>query len=43
MLAFTAARLLTPVDAIDRPLVLVDEGRVLEIVAAGSHHAPAGV
>jgi N-acetylglucosamine-6-phosphate deacetylase len=43
MLAFTAARLLTPSDAIDRPLVLVDEGRVLDIVAAGSRHVPGGV
>jgi N-acetylglucosamine-6-phosphate deacetylase len=43
MLAFTAGRLLTPTEAVERPLVLVDEGRVLEISARGSRHLPAGV
>ena len=43
MLAFTAGRLLTPTDAVEHPLVLVDEGRVLEISARSSRQLPAGV
>lgn len=43
MLAFTAGRLLTPRDAVAHPLVLVDEGRVLEISARSSRQVPAGV
>jgi N-acetylglucosamine-6-phosphate deacetylase len=43
MLAFTAARLLTPTDAVEHPLVLVDGGRVLEISARNSQQLPAGV
>jgi len=42
MLAFTAGRLLTPTDAVEHPLVLVDEGRVLEISAQSSRQLPAG-
>src|SRR5208282_376805 len=43
MLAFTAGRLLTPTDAVERPLVLVEQGRVLEISARVSRQIPAGV
>jgi N-acetylglucosamine-6-phosphate deacetylase len=43
MLAFTAGRLLTPTDAVEHPLVLVDEGRVLEMSARSSRQLPAGV
>ena len=43
MLAFTAGRLLTPTDAVDHPLVLIDEGRVLEISARSGRQLPAGV
>jgi N-acetylglucosamine-6-phosphate deacetylase len=42
MLAFTAGRLLTPTDAVEHPLVLVDEGRVLEISARSSRQLSAG-
>jgi N-acetylglucosamine-6-phosphate deacetylase len=42
MLAFAAGRLLTPTDAVEHPLVLVDEGRVLEISARSSRRVPAG-
>src|ERR1017187_10884882 len=41
MLAFAAGRLLTPTDSIEHPLVLVEQGRVLEISARGP--VPAGV
>jgi N-acetylglucosamine-6-phosphate deacetylase len=43
MLAFTAGRLLTPTDAVEHPLVLVEQGRVLEISARSSRQVPAGV
>jgi N-acetylglucosamine-6-phosphate deacetylase len=43
MLAFTAGRLLTPTDAVEHPLVLVEQGRVLEISARTSRQVPAGV
>jgi N-acetylglucosamine-6-phosphate deacetylase len=43
MLAFTAGRLLTPTDAVEHPLVLVEQGRVLEISARGWRQAPAGI
>ena len=43
MLAFTAGRLLTPTDAVEHPLVLVEQGRVLKISARGSRQVPAGV
>ncbi len=42
MLAFTAERLLTPTDAVEHPLVLVEQGRVLEISARSSRQFPAG-
>lgn len=40
MLAFTAARLLTPSATVARPLLLVDEGRVIEIAAQVSRSLP---
>src|SRR5208337_3894249 len=43
MLAFTAGRLLTPTDAVANPLVLVEQGRILEISARSSRQVPAGV
>jgi N-acetylglucosamine-6-phosphate deacetylase len=43
MLAFTAGRLLTPTEAVEHPLMLVEEGRVLEISARRSRPFPAGV
>jgi N-acetylglucosamine-6-phosphate deacetylase len=43
MLAFTAARLLTPIDAIEHSAVLVEQGRILEICAQSSRSVPAGV
>jgi N-acetylglucosamine-6-phosphate deacetylase len=43
MLALAAGRLLTPTDAVEHPLVLVEQGRVLEISARTSRQVPAGV
>jgi N-acetylglucosamine-6-phosphate deacetylase len=43
MLAFTAERLLTPTGVLERPLALVEQGRVLEISARCNRPAPAGV
>src|SRR5229473_255436 len=43
MLAFTAGKLLTPTDAVEHPLVLVEQGRVLEISDRSSRQVPAGV
>ncbi len=43
MLAFIAGRLLTPTNAVEHPLVLVEQGRVLEISALSSRQVPAGV
>jgi N-acetylglucosamine-6-phosphate deacetylase len=43
MLAFTAGMLLTPTDAVEHPLVLVEQGRVLEISPRTSQQVPAGV
>jgi N-acetylglucosamine-6-phosphate deacetylase len=43
MLAFTAGRLWTPTNAIEHPLVLVEQGRVLEISPRNSRQVPAGV
>jgi N-acetylglucosamine-6-phosphate deacetylase len=43
MQAFTAGRLLTPTDAVEHPLVLVERGRIFEISALHSRQAPAGV
>ena len=43
MLAFAAGRLWTPTDVVEHPLVLVDEGRVVEISARSSRQVPIGV
>jgi N-acetylglucosamine-6-phosphate deacetylase len=43
MLAFTAERLLTPTDIVERPLMLVEDGRVLEISPRSSRELPSGV
>jgi N-acetylglucosamine-6-phosphate deacetylase len=43
MLAFTAGMLLTPTDAVEHPLVLVEQGRVLEISPRSRRQVPAGV
>ena len=43
MLAFTAGRLLTPTNAVEHPLVLVEQGRVVDISARSSRQVPAGV
>ncbi len=43
MLALAAGRLLTPTNAVAHPLVLVDEGRILEISPRSSRPVPAGV
>src|ERR1700688_3052068 len=43
MLAFTAGRLLTPTDAVEHPLVLVAQGRVVDISTRTSRQVPAGV
>src|SRR5271157_1758709 len=43
MLAFTAGRLLTPTDAVEHPLVLVELGRFLEISARNSQQISADV
>lgn len=42
MLAFTAARLLTPSEVVERPLVLVEEGRVVEISPRSGRPVPSG-
>jgi N-acetylglucosamine-6-phosphate deacetylase len=43
MLAFTAGRLLTPTDTVEHPLVLVEQGRVVEMSARSGRQVPAGV
>jgi N-acetylglucosamine-6-phosphate deacetylase len=43
MLAFTAARLLTPTDAIEHPLMLVERGRLREVSSLRGRQVPAGV
>jgi len=43
MLLFTAGRLLTPTDALEHPLVLVEQGRILEISDRRSRQVPGGV
>ncbi|MGA6985398.1 MAG: N-acetylglucosamine-6-phosphate deacetylase [Terriglobales bacterium] len=43
MLAFTSGRLLTPTGAVERPLVLVEQGRILEISSRSSRQIPAQV
>jgi N-acetylglucosamine-6-phosphate deacetylase len=43
MLAFAARRLLTPTDNIDQPLMLVEQGHVLELSTRSSREIPPGV
>ena len=43
MLAFAAARLLTPNQAIEHPLLLVEQGRVIDILSCSTRQLPAGV
>ena len=43
MLAFTAGRLLTPTHVVEHPLLLVEEGRILEISAQSSRQVPTGI
>lgn len=43
MLAFTAKRLLTPEGVIEHPLMLVDDGRVVEVSPRSGHDVPNGV
>jgi N-acetylglucosamine-6-phosphate deacetylase len=43
MLAFTAGRLLTPTDSVEHPLVLVEQGRLVDISARSGRQVPAGV
>jgi N-acetylglucosamine-6-phosphate deacetylase len=42
MLAFTAERLSTPAAAIEHPLLLVDDGRIVEMAAQNSRAVPSG-
>jgi N-acetylglucosamine-6-phosphate deacetylase len=43
MLAFTAGSLLSPTDAVEHPLMLVEQGRILEISARNIRQLPAAV
>jgi len=43
MLAFTAGRLLTPTCAVEHPLMLVEQGRILEISSLNMRQLPAAV
>src|SRR5882757_91790 len=43
MLAFTAKTLMTPTDTVQHPLVLVADGKILEIAARAARPVPAGV
>jgi N-acetylglucosamine-6-phosphate deacetylase len=43
MLAFTAGKLFTPTDTIEHPVVLVEQGRVLEISDRNHRQVPPGV
>jgi len=42
MLALTAATLFTPSEQIDRPLLLMEDGRVVEVTSCVSREVPAG-
>jgi N-acetylglucosamine-6-phosphate deacetylase len=42
MLALTAATLFTPTERIAHPLLLVDDGRILEVTSRASRETPAG-
>jgi N-acetylglucosamine-6-phosphate deacetylase len=43
MLAFTATKLLTPRDVVERPLLIVDQGRVIEIASQDARPLPARI
>jgi N-acetylglucosamine-6-phosphate deacetylase len=43
MLAFTAGRLLTSTDAVEHPLLLVEQGHVVDISSRSNRQVPAGV
>ena len=43
MLAFTAQRLLTPDQAVEHPLLLVEQDRIVEIATCSARQLPAGV
>src|SRR5262245_48126368 len=43
MIALTSQMLLTPVASVDRPLVLVDDGRVVEITSLDAREIPKGI
>src|ERR1035441_4659818 len=43
MLAFTAGRLLGPTDAIEHPLLLIEEGRVVEVSRRSDREIASGI
>ena len=43
MLAFTANELFTPTEIVEHPLLLVDEGTIVEIASRSERTVPAGV
>ncbi len=43
MLAFTANRLLTPTESVEDPLLLVADGKILEVASRATRALPAGV
>ena len=43
MLAFTANRLMTPTETVEHPLLLVEDGRIVEVAARAERAVPAGV
>jgi len=43
MLAFIAKALLTPAEVVEHPLVLVEDGHIVELSTAGRRQVPAGV
>src|SRR6267154_1376303 len=43
MLAFTAGRLFSPTGSVEHPLMLVEQGRVIDISARSGRQVPAGV
>jgi N-acetylglucosamine-6-phosphate deacetylase len=43
MLAFTAKRLITPEETIERPMMLVEGGRIVEVASLAERAVPAGV
>ncbi len=42
MLAFTATKLMTPTATVEHPLVLVAEGKIVEITVQQARPVPAG-